>query len=606
MERKRCIVLVRESTTAQDIASQKEEAYNMAIKDGYSPDDIIIIGKAGSSAIKKNEQYVADMEEVLRLLNNDPTIKDMYVWAIDRIGRTAQYLYAIRDTVLEKKIQLTIHKPWCQLLTPTGERNDTGYMAYGMFATMAEMEMEHKKARFARAKKHNAIIGRANGGAKNIPFGYAKDANGFFVIDREEAEIVKLIFELHNSGKYSLNKLALELNERGYTHRGKKFTNFFLRMFIKSTVVIGYSDIEKKKTGWKVRRIYPQIISKEQWEKAQQVLRDNQVSTYKGTKHYYFGAKLLWCECCNHHYATDGNQYRCKVNSRKTPRLQQGLSICENNTTILTSVLDGILWNLAETKHLNFLLKEKDISAERNRKQIEINLQKIAAAKVVVAGQESRIERINERWEAGRISDKQADSMIDKVNAECNKAKNDIAALENDNTSLQRQLDSLAEISYKSVMHLTAQVAKMQGDEKQMYDLVHQYIKRATIKRTTIDGKGCTVITVHYYDGTDDIIYYFSKNRKCAIYKRGKIDRRLRYAFTDSEGNSYIPYDAPKIERDKDGKVIEPEVSSIEIKDKDANKVMTEEIARQNGRNIRVNDDGSVTDFDKGITYNIE
>lgn len=71
-----------------------------------------------------------------------------------------------------------------------------------------------------------------------------KDANGYFVINEEEAEVVRLMFELHNSGKYSLNKLALELNERGYSHRGKKFTNYFLRMFIKNTVVVGYSEFK--------------------------------------------------------------------------------------------------------------------------------------------------------------------------------------------------------------------------------------------------------------------------------------------------------------------------------------------------------------------------
>lgn len=59
------------------------------------------------------------------------------------------------------------------------------------------------------------------------------------------------------------------------------------------------------------------------------------------------------------------------------------------------------------------------------------------------------------------------------------------------------------------------------------------------------------------------------------------MDKRLRYAFTDSEGNSYIPYDADRLERDKDGRIIEPEISSIKITDEAANKTMIEELLRK-------------------------
>lgn len=179
-----------------------------------------------------------------------------------------------------------------------------------------------------------------------------------------------------------------------------------------------------------------------------------------------------------------------------------------------------------------------------------------------------------------RITEAERERYLAKFIKDKAEAENAIANLENENLTLQRQLDSLAELSYNAILKLAASLQTL-TDEKEMYELVHQYIKMVTLNRTTIYGKGCSILTFYFYDGTSETLYYFSKNRKQAIYKRGKMDKRLRYAFTDSEGNSYIPYDADRLERDKDGKIIEPEISSIKITDEAANKTMIEELLKQ-------------------------
>ena len=570
---KKVIALIRTSTIQQEIDSQREEVISLILSDGYSIDEIEVVGEKGASAIKMDEAYLKNMNRVYGLIEKEP-IEAVYAWAIDRIGRNRTMLNSFRETLINKKIQLIIKNPELRLLNPDGSENGGIGLAFSLFAEMAVQEMAQKKARFMRAKKRNSEAGKANGGARNIPFGYKKDANGYFVIDEDEAAVVKLMFELHNSGKYSLNKLALELNERGYSHRGKKFTNYFLRMFIKSTVVVGYSEFKG------VVRKYPQIISKEIWEKAQQVLVNNQVGTYKGTKHYYLGAKLLRCDKCNHNFSTDGNQYRCKRNHHKVALQQQGLESCDNNITIKTVVFDGMLWSLTREKHLNFLLKEKDVTEGRNKKQIEVNLQKIAQYRAILAKADERRAKVIDDYYSDRITEAERERYLSKFTKDKVEAENAIANLENENITLQRQLDSLAELSYTSILKLTASLYKM-DNEKEMYELVHQYIKYVTINRTTIDGKGCSILTFYFYDGTTETLYYFSKNRKQAIYKRGKMDKRLRYAFTDADGNGYLPYNADRIERDKEGRIIQPETSSIEVTDEAAKQTMIEELLRQ-------------------------
>lgn len=574
---KKVIALIRTSTVQQEVDSQKEEVLDMVKADGYSIDEVEIVGGRGASAIKLDDEYLKNLNRVYELINSIPTIKAVYAWSIDRIGRNEVVLFQLKNFLIERGVQLVIKNPSLKLLEADGSVNSGVELAFSLFATMAKQEMQQKKARFNRAKKRNAEAGKSNGGAKNTPFGYSKDANGYFVINEEEAAVVRLLFELHNSGKYSLNKLALELNERGYSHRGKKFTNFFLRMFIKSTVVVGYSDVYRKETNWRVRRIYPQIISKEQHDLAQQVLRQNQMATYKGTKHYYFAAKLLYCEECGHYYANDGNQYRCKLNSHKKPKQQQGLPFCENNKTITIAVLDGILWSMTKEKHLNFLLKEKDITAGKNKKQIKINLQKIASYGKIIAKADDKRAKVIDDFYSDRITEKERERYLAKFANDKRNAENAIANLSNENQALQRQLDSLAELSYKSIQKLTASVAFI-DNEKEMYELVHTYIKRVVLQRTTINDKYCMIITVYFYDGTSDVVYSFSKSKKHILYKLESTRPVKKNILTDANGNTYYPYFPDRINRDKDGRIILPDTSSIAITDKVAADIVKQEI----------------------------
>lgn len=576
---KKVIALIRTSTVQQEVDSQKEEVLDMVKADGYSFDEVEIVGGRGASAIKLDDEYLKNLNRVYELINSTPTIKAVYAWSIDRIGRNEVVLFQLKNFLIEKGVQLVIKNPSLKLLETDGSVNSGVELAFSLFATMAKQEMQQKKARFNRAKKRNAEAGKSNGGAKNTPFGYSKDANGYFVINEEEAAVVRLLFELHNSGKYSLNKLALELNERGYLHRGKKFTNFFLRMFIKSTVVVGYSDVYKKETNWRVRRIYPQIISQEQYDLAQEVLRKNQVEAYKGTKHHYFGAKLLYCEECNHYYCNDGKQYRCKFNAAKLPKQQQGLPFCKNNKTITVPVLDGILWSMTKEKHLNFLMKEKDITAGKNKKQIKINLQKIASyGKVIVKSDDKRAKVIDDFY-SDRITEKERERYLAKFANDKKEAENAIANLTNENQALQRQLDSLEELSYKSIQKLTVTVALI-DNEKEMYDLVHTYIKKATMQKTTINEKYCMVITIYFYDGTSDVVYSFSKSKKHTLYKLESNKPVKKNILTDVDGNTYYPYFPDRINRDKDGKIILPETSSIAITNEAAADTVKQEILK--------------------------
>lgn len=167
---KKVIAIVRTSTTQQEIDSQRKEVLSMAIADGYSIDEIEVVGRAGASAIKVDEAYQENMNRVYELIDTIPTIEAVYAWAIDRIGRNEEILMKLKNTLINKKIQLVIKNPSLRLLEANGDVNAGVELAFSLFATMAKQEMEQKKARFNRARKRNDEKGKYNGGY--VAYGY--------------------------------------------------------------------------------------------------------------------------------------------------------------------------------------------------------------------------------------------------------------------------------------------------------------------------------------------------------------------------------------------------------------------------------------------------
>lgn len=569
---KKVIAIIRTSTEQQEIDSQRQEVLSLATAAGYTLDEIEVVGKKGSSAIKLDEAYLENLNRVYELIEQEP-IEAVFAWAIDRIGRQEEILMQFKNRLINKKIQLVIKNPSLTLLNADGTVNAGVELAFSLFATMAKQEMEQKLARFARAKKRNAAIGKATSG-NNTPFGYYKDADKFYKIDEYESSIVRLMYELIITKRYSIRLLCKELNDRGYTHRGKKFGAYFVKRYLSSTIPVGYS-IGKKGVQYN----YPPIISKEQWEAARKIINTNQYDSYKG-KRYYFGAKIMVCYECGRHYSTNGNEYRCKLNQHKIELAEQGLPTCENNISLQVSVVDGILWSLTREKRLNYLLKEKGTTVERNTKQIEVNLQKIAAQQAALEKLEQKRAKVTDDYYSDNITEKERDRYLARFTKAKAEALNIIAKLESENQSLQNQIDNLSELSYNAILKLSAEVLTM-SDAKAMYELVHQYIKEVTLERFDALGKKGYLFGVTYTDGTTDKVVYLSRLYKTPVFRAGKPTKRADKVYFVADGSYFKPFDADRLKRDKEGNIEPTKVSGVQITDTDAGNTFRQELLKQ-------------------------
>ncbi len=408
---KKVIAIIRTSTTQQEIDSQREEVIRMALNDGYSIEEIEVVGKAGASAIKVDEAYIANMNRVYELLEKVPTIETVYAWAIDRIGRNEEILMRLKNTLVKKQIQLVIKNPSLRLLEKDGTVNSGVELAFALFATMAKQEMEQKQARFMRGRKRNDVQGRYNGGY--IAFGY-KVENGKIVVNEEEAKVVRQIFTELASGKYSCDGLAKELQSRGVLFKGKKLLFSNVRGILKNKIYCG----EQLTTTGIIRNI-PPIVSKELYYSAIDAIASNNPSkTNSTTNRFLFGLRLITCPFCGCHFSVAAKLYQCHNHNRNGYDSRKSFTKCSNGISIGVANLDRLLWYAASCVHFEYL---RDLINSRNLgldEKISILKQKISNLYNEIDSIAERRKRINEVYMDNGITREERDNKFRKLTSD--------------------------------------------------------------------------------------------------------------------------------------------------------------------------------------------
>lgn len=160
------------------------------------------------------------------------------------------------------------------------------------------------------------------------PFGYIPSKkHKAMQIQSENAQIVRKVYELYNTGKFSFNSLSEYLyNEYGIREKtGKRFTKSKLQRILKDPVYIGM--IKYHKTGELTKGKHKPIITALEFEQAQEIMksRGNVKNQIKGRYSYLFKG-FVACPLCNRKlsagYSTskNGNRYLyyfCRDKSHK-------------------------------------------------------------------------------------------------------------------------------------------------------------------------------------------------------------------------------------------------------------------------------------------------
>jgi DNA invertase Pin-like site-specific DNA recombinase len=144
----------------------------------------------------------------------NPPYEAVVVAKSDRVARDINIYYYYKMMLMKKNIKLI------SIAEDFGQFGVFANMLEAFTLCVAEMERENINKRTSAGRKVKAAAGGYSGG--QAPMGY-KVQDGNLVINEEEAEVVREIFRLRDSGHVLLDIMSI-LNESGYkTRRGGKF-----------------------------------------------------------------------------------------------------------------------------------------------------------------------------------------------------------------------------------------------------------------------------------------------------------------------------------------------------------------------------------------------
>ena len=184
-----------------------------------------------------------------------------------------------------------------------------------------------------QAIKNNVVLGNSR------IFGYVKDG-GRLVIDEDEAPMVRELFELYATGKYSMKQIEALFWEKGYrNHNGKRIAHTTMSGMISNPKYKGYYvgnkvkviDLFTKKQKflppeeWVIFKdetgeIVPAIVDEGLWEQANRVLkrRSEDVKNRQGICNHanLLTGKLFCTHCGATYYRRDSKDRAGKKNSK--------------------------------------------------------------------------------------------------------------------------------------------------------------------------------------------------------------------------------------------------------------------------------------------------
>jgi DNA invertase Pin-like site-specific DNA recombinase len=183
-----------------------------------------------------------------------------------------------------------------------------GALIEGIMESVADWYSRNLAQETVKGKRERAIQGFHN----NLPpFGTDKSEDGVLIPNDHELKGLLLAFELYATNKYSDNKIARELNQRGYkTKAGKSFSTDMVREMLQNRTYLGYvkyqpytrhSDGRRSWAGkveWFPGK-HQTFVPQELFERCQQV-REERASSheYRPKHNIYLLRGIVFCAQC--------------------------------------------------------------------------------------------------------------------------------------------------------------------------------------------------------------------------------------------------------------------------------------------------------------------
>ena len=315
-----------------------------------------------------------------------------------------------------------------------------------------------------QAIKNNVVLGNSR------IYGYKKD-NGRLVIDETEAPMVRELFNLYSTDRYSMKQIETMFWEKGYrNHNGNKIAHTTMSGMISNPKYKGYYvgnkvkviDLFTKKQKFlpqeewvmfkdETGQIVPAIVDEDLWDQANAILqrRSEDVKSRQGRCNHanLMTGKLICTSCGVPYYRRESADRYGHKNSKWvcSGKIKNGSNSCPS-VAIYESELKKILFDVFQETEANaeaLIAEYTEWTAESNDPDLD---RKIEEVKRAIDLEQRKKDKLLDLSVSGQITDQNFASMTQRCDAAINKYNDELDELEQQKLPQDELRQHIAEI----------------------------------------------------------------------------------------------------------------------------------------------------------------
>ena len=397
MDNTRAIGYVRQSTTKQaSLAWQEDIIRSEADKRSHRLERIFYDKASGGNSERTGFSL---MKESI----TTKAVDFLYVWRLDRISRNVSDLLDLYDFCSQYGITIvSIADP----ITATGD--SLARFQISVIGSVAQLQREliAENQRIGLRRKHDLGLHLT----ARVPFGYRYISTDQIVIQEEEAEIVRRVYELYLGG-IGYKKICSIFAAEGVIVRDNPFRVHNVRSILTNAFYSGYIDNE----FGIIKGIHPPIVTREMQDDVRKIQQSRHVKKKDFRRHLLTGK--IRCPHCGKNLSV-----HIVGPSRKSRRYNKlYYYICPSNCANGKLSCEGIHLR-AEQIEVQAVTAVRDFLNDKERlRQIQNQLNKKIAK--VRERKDERTDNIESRkqaalvlFERGKLSAKQLTDELNRLN----------------------------------------------------------------------------------------------------------------------------------------------------------------------------------------------
>lgn len=235
-----------------------------------------------SAGKKERKQFNAAIQF---LLENE--LQHLVVEKTDRLYRNFRDYVLIEDLIEKHNVVIHFVKEG-----ETFDKNSNSHakVIHGFKVLMAKSYLDNLSEEVKKGQNQKAEKGHHPNAA---PFGYYNNPDTKLIeIDAKQGKVVKKIFKMYATGRYSVKQIAIRLNKQGYVNkRGRRFHHSTIHRIL--TNPVHYGDFKFRGQVFKGK--HEPIVSYDLWKYCNDLLQGKCTNPMRNRQKFHLSG-LLWNE----------------------------------------------------------------------------------------------------------------------------------------------------------------------------------------------------------------------------------------------------------------------------------------------------------------------